>query len=97
VQGLNQTLLNVSAAVRLVNTSNYEGLNLQRAATAHCQMGEVGVILDYDESFGYSVDLANIELQMRNPNIYAAFLSVKYKSILFKMRFEKGNTQHNSK
>jgi hypothetical protein len=77
---------NYSAPVRLV-PSSHEGLNLQRAATRYCELDEVGVLLDYDESLGYKHDLRNIEAAMRNRNVYGAFLSAKVGGSLYKPRF----------
>jgi hypothetical protein len=40
-----------------VNASADEGLNLQRAAIKYCQPNDLGILLNYDETFGTKKDL----------------------------------------
>lgn len=61
VSDLNQSQLDYATNVRLLNTSQYEGLDLQRAAVTHCNPSDMALILDYDESLGYNTDLKRIE------------------------------------
>lgn len=38
--------------IALVKASEYEGLNLQRAATKFCEHHDIAILLDYDEYLG---------------------------------------------
>jgi hypothetical protein len=87
VRNLSDVFLEVSPAVRLAKSSEYEGLNLQRAATAHCQPGDIAVVLDYDESFGHSDDLSRIAAEVRNRSVFGVLLSAKVNGSIYKAQF----------
>lgn len=75
------------APVTIINASQYEGLNLQRAATKYCKNDDLGLLLNYDETFGRETNLHKISLQMRDKSIYGAVLSIKHNDNIFKPKF----------
>lgn len=78
-EGLSQQMLEYSADpdVKVVNASEWEGLNLQRATTKYCDPSAVGVLLDYDEKFLSEDTLSQIAQQFTDRKVYAAFLTAK--------------------
>jgi hypothetical protein len=79
VDGLNAAEVEFSThpAVIMVNASEWEGLNLQRAATKHCDSQSIILLLDYDETFHSGHALTLIADQFRDRRVFAAFLAAK--------------------
>lgn len=45
----NETMIDDSLPnAQMIKSSEWEGLNLQRAATKHCGEKDIGIILDFD-------------------------------------------------
>jgi hypothetical protein len=78
-EGLAQQVVDYSSdpEVKLVNSSEWEGLNLQRAATKYCNPSAIAVLLNYDESFVFPDTLSQIAEQFTDRRVYAAFLTAK--------------------
>lgn len=79
VEALNTPEREFSAnpAVTMANASEWEGLNLQRAATRHCHPESIVLLLDYDENFARDDTLSLIADQFADRRVFSAFFSAK--------------------
>lgn len=68
---------NVTEKAVVVNSSIYEGLNLQRAATKYCHPSSVGLLLEYDENLSKASDLQSIADSFANTEVFGAFLKLQ--------------------
>jgi hypothetical protein len=67
----------VNEQVILVNASEYEGLNLQRAATKYCDPASVMFLLDNDETLATERDLEILANHFKPIDVFAAFINIQ--------------------
>ena len=77
VEGLPSVSKNASERVVLVNASEYEGLNLQRAATKYCDPASVMLLLDHDETLATERDLETLATHFQPIGVFAAFVNIQ--------------------